>query len=956
MYPVNRGEKYVKKADDKFSIQFQLIRTEFKSNILPPTVEYNQDSLGRTIVTFIPQMPGDYKIHITSKKQPISMSPFDLVVIQSENSHAGIREMAYSGWEVEAASTLASLVSNKDKDELVFSVGVGTLIHLLGSSDPGVQKDMNTIFCSLLEKEENQIRIATDGSIQLLNKILKSPYWLQNDKISSFISRLLSFALETNTTFRKHFLQNISVEPLLTLAYNENIESVRFAVKSLFVISAHTDNIVTLLNHSLFLEAIVRLLEFEDVILKRYCLHILYNLTKAKEFISLLNERKIKLLASQLITHDRRLQLDVLMIMSEINSPLITKIFIEDQLYVTVYDLLSIESTIQAWEFKCFENSIEDTLSEHLMDTETKLQSDINTLSLRFFNVVLTNSTKPQLDGISDHILTYKNGNILDIICQLAGSIEIRVQKEACKILCYLVKYKETGIYISQSDGFLWLCGSFSDADMLRQKYLFETIAKISYYFDSEISLPDDSLLEVLFSYVNSHDLYLSDNSITTLAHLCKNLYYREICIKTDKKLICNIVKVARDNLLNIHNQIDWKDIIIDENDNGISSDALSKVKICEYNGKKYAIKFFHENDIQFNINEFRAEVAIMSLCKHPNIAFAIGASTIRSNNLFIISELYSKGNLSFYLKNSKNIMFKEVVSMMLDAAKGIEFLHSLGLIHRDIKPSNFLVGDNNKVVLTDFGTTRESSRNMTPTVGTALYMAPDLVESTKYTKKVDVYSFGISLWEVMERRFPYPSSQAIDIIFAAKDGIRPDFSFDSPLKELIESCWNGEPNERPSFSEIIKKLENILNEEIDFELPSPSEGKINPTPKYNSPKNPKRRRKLVDVREQNNNTTNNVDIDISNTQNKKSKRNNITVATFRAGTSRRFTRKRSKSKTESSTFSPRKRKRRVSSIHSQEEGEHKKDELEIDIISKKKKRKKRKDKHKTEENKEERE
>ena len=851
-------------------------------------MESKQDKSGRTIVQFIPKTAGNYMIHILYKKQSISLSPYELIVIQLEKTNYGIREMVFNGWDIEAASILAEISKKPLQHHLIFEIGMTCLFYLFGSSKECILKDMNTILSHLLENEENHIRIAREGSIQFVNKILKNPYWLHNEPICKFISRVISFALETNTNFRKQYVKKIGIEPLLNLASNSNIEIIRHAVKSFFIISIHLDNITYLLKHGLFMEALIHFLrDIDDIMVKRYCLHTFFNLTKSDLFINSLTQRKLNLFVQQLVTNDRRLKLDVLIILSQVNSPLSTKAFIESNIYENIYNCLSTESTIQWWEIQylfdanaddndgenndnCF--NIDDFLNDHLLNSENRLQSDMNTVTLRYLNCIFNSATRNERDAISDHICEFNYGNTLHNICLLSGSIEIRVQKEACKLLCYLSENRKCGKKILKNDEILWLLGSFKNIDTLRQKYLFITLANLSYYFTPSFTFPDDNLVNYFLQTTKSQDQILQENSVIICAHLLKNpkyhsmllLYnndedeisdpsllsnnydmedeediYENILIKPSRVknvlLLNKILDVARNNkkILSIHlNNIKWKQIEFNDESDKISGlNSLSNVYKCNVNGVTYAIKKFNLNDLQFNFKEFQSEIAIMSLIHHKNIVSSMGAS-IKKPNLFILSNYYSNGNLIEFLKKQDNkIKLSFIISILIDITEGMKFLHSLNIIHRDLKPANILIHSDFHASITDFGTSRVFKDRMSPTIGTTMYMAPDLVESNQYTKKCDVYSFGILFWEILERRIPFPSLQPIDIISIVKSGVRPKFLIDKIpkfIQNFIELCWHSSPDIRPSFDDISIQLiefkEKIKNENLDFILPSPIE------------------------------------------------------------------------------------------------------------------------------------
>ena len=303
---------------------------------------------------------------------------------------------------------------------------------------------------------------------------------------------------------------------------------------------------------------------------------------------------------------------------------------------------------------------------------------------------------------------------------------------------------------------------------------------------------------------------------------MTKNKVYRERLLPNNAPLLRKILEAARNKSLSVHStDINWEQIEVDEDSELSSQAALTKVYRCNVNGVTYAVKNFNVNDIQFSQKEFQSEIALMSLLNHKNIVSAVAAST-QKPHLFILANLYTRGSLTDVMK-AENLHFSTVLRILLDAARGMEYLHSLNIIHRDVKPGNILVGDDFSAAVSDFGTSRVCKDRMTPTVGTAIYMAPDLVESTSYTKKADVYSFGITMWEVMERRSPFPSSQPIDIIFSAKAGVRPTFTSNCPLQDLIRACWDANPEIRPSFAAIEAQLEELQKNVEDYVLAAPS-------------------------------------------------------------------------------------------------------------------------------------
>jgi len=153
---------------------------------------------------------------------------------------------------------------------------------------------------------------------------------------------------------------------------------------------------------------------------------------------------------------------------------------------------------------------------------------------------------------------------------------------------------------------------------------------------------------------------------------------------------------------------------------------------------------------------------------------------------------------------------------MSRDIAQGVAYLHSLRppIVHRDLKSANILVGKNYQVKVSDFGIANvlEKDRKMS-VVGTVPWTAPELLRGTPYTEKVDVYSFAIILWELLERKFPYEDLLYFDIIHrVTNQQMRPKIPPQCPnnFRSLMQECWMDDPNQRPAFDEIVFKFDSM--------------------------------------------------------------------------------------------------------------------------------------------------
>lgn len=270
-----------------------------------------------------------------------------------------------------------------------------------------------------------------------------------------------------------------------------------------------------------------------------------------------------------------------------------------------------------------------------------------------------------------------------------------------------------------------------------------------------------------------------------------------------------------------------------------IGEGAHGKVYEGKYNDQVVAVKVLNGGSTPEERasleGRFAREVAMMSRVKHDNLVKFIGAC--KDPYMVIITELLPGMSLRKYLLNLRPNQLDQRVAIgyALDIARAMECLHANGIIHRDLKPDNLLLTENQKSVkLADFGLAREESvtEMMTAETGTYRWMAPELYstvtlrqgEKKHYNNKVDVYSFGIVLWELLTNRMPFEGMSNLQAAYAAAfKQMRPSLPDHIPadLAFIIQSCWVEDPNVRPSFSQIIRMLNEFLFTLLPPPIPS---------------------------------------------------------------------------------------------------------------------------------------
>ena len=224
-------------------------------------------------------------------------------------------------------------------------------------------------------------------------------------------------------------------------------------------------------------------------------------------------------------------------------------------------------------------------------------------------------------------------------------------------------------------------------------------------------------------------------------------------------------------------------------------------------------------------LQKFRSEAQSAAGLMHPNIVnvYDVGEE---SGSHYIVMELVEGITLKKYIEKKARLSVREAVSIAIQVAQGIEAAHNNHIIHRDIKPQNVIISMDGKVKVTDFGIAKAATSNTITSnvMGSVHYTSPEQVRGGFSDEKSDIYSLGITLFEMLTGRVPFNGDTTVAVAIKHIQEPMPsprDFVPEIPvsLEKIVLKCTQKSPDRRyQSAPELIEDLKkSLISPDEDF-------------------------------------------------------------------------------------------------------------------------------------------
>lgn len=237
--------------------------------------------------------------------------------------------------------------------------------------------------------------------------------------------------------------------------------------------------------------------------------------------------------------------------------------------------------------------------------------------------------------------------------------------------------------------------------------------------------------------------------------------------------------------------------------------------------GRLVAIKILKEEfckDKSF-VAKFRMEAQAAAGLSHNNVVSVYDVGE-EDNTHYIVMELIDGITLKEYITRKRKLGTKESIGIAIQVAQGLEAAHKRHIVHRDIKPQNIIISKDGRIKVADFGIARaitDETTNLYGAAGSVHYISPEQARGGYCDERSDIYSLGITIYEMVTGRVPFDGDTTVAVAIAhINEAMVPPSNIEPSvpvaLEQIIFKCTQKRPNQRySSCADLIKDLRHAL-------------------------------------------------------------------------------------------------------------------------------------------------
>jgi serine/threonine protein kinase len=225
------------------------------------------------------------------------------------------------------------------------------------------------------------------------------------------------------------------------------------------------------------------------------------------------------------------------------------------------------------------------------------------------------------------------------------------------------------------------------------------------------------------------------------------------------------------------------------------------------HNGQPVALKKLKNGMLENPVmrEKFIEEANRYLYMNHPNIV-KLKDFILTEKEGYLIMEYVEGSNLKNFVEQVGGLPAQNVGLFSMEVLAALEYAHNRGVLHLDIKPANIMLSDTNEIKLIDFGISSDSKKSVKEIMGSPYYMSPEQIKGKDIDPRSDIYSFGVTVYELFTGSLPFQDSKTREELYdriqsseipKVKVNFEGDSEYLSDVNEIITNCTAKNPNDR---------------------------------------------------------------------------------------------------------------------------------------------------------------